>query len=112
MSNAMTEPPYLEALRQQEQADMDGTMVRVSRQAVDEAIADIERLRAALMPFAKAWQSVRQVPEVWRWLSLGQLGALAQSEVSGSHFQRAATALGEPTPQPMEKVKDGGGYTS
>ena len=66
---------------------------------------EIKRLRAALTPFAKAWQSARQTPEVWRWLSLGQLGALAQSEVSGSHFQRAAAALGDPTPQPMEKVK-------
>lgn len=38
----------LVALRSYEQADEDGVMVLVSRQAVDEAASEIERLRLAL----------------------------------------------------------------
>lgn len=38
----------LEALRSYQQADEDGVMVLVSRQACDEAVAEIERLRSCL----------------------------------------------------------------
>lgn len=38
----------LEALKNYEQADMDGTMVRVSRQAVDEVVAEYSELMEAL----------------------------------------------------------------
>jgi hypothetical protein len=101
MSNAMTEPPYLEALRQQEQADMDGTMVRVSRQAVDEAIADIERLRAALRnpPRHKYWGAGE--PDCPRDIkaSNGELHSL-RCKVCGETSPRneicLVAALGEP----------------
>ena len=39
----------IEALRSYQQADEDGVMVLVSRQACDEAADEIERLRAALV---------------------------------------------------------------
>lgn len=51
-------------------------------------------LLEALRPFAEAWQVVMgNPPHVLRTLTLGQLGKLAEHEVSGTHFQRAATAI-------------------
>ena len=56
--------------------------------------ADNERLQAALKPFATAWGIIP--PEVFKWLSMAQLGKIAAHEVSGVHFQRARAALTEP----------------
>ncbi len=57
------------------------------------ALAENEALRAALKPFADAWQITLASTERMTGLSLGQFGALAAHQVSGVHFQRAALAL-------------------
>lgn len=44
----------LEALRAYQQADEDGVMVLVSRQACDEAATEIERLRTAIAAIQQA----------------------------------------------------------
>lgn len=47
---------FLDALRNYKQADEDGVMVLVSRQACDEAIAEIERLREVLVTANNNWR--------------------------------------------------------
>ena len=47
----------INALKSYQQADMDGVMCVVSRQAVEEAIAEIERLRAEN---ASLWERVKR----------------------------------------------------
>ncbi len=59
----------------------------------EEAANRIEKLEAALKPFAEAWVAVTGNGEVVRSCSLWQLGRLASWEVSGVHFQRARAAL-------------------
>ncbi len=49
----------LEALRAYQQADEDGVMVLVSRQACDECAAEIERLRADLQDFGSWCENER-----------------------------------------------------
>ena len=80
----------VKALRSGEQADMDGTLVKVSRQACEEAAdaidalqAEIARLREALTPSAETkaayWSEVEcDCPtETWRhyvpWTSIKQI---------------------------------------
>lgn len=107
MSNLMTEPPYLETLRQQEQADMDGTMVRVSRQAVDEAIADIERLRAALSTAREvALREAIALAENWTIAAHTAYDIRKGTFPKMSPVEEAlADAILALIPQPMEKVK-------
>lgn len=62
MSRESRALPFLEALQKYEQADPDGVMVNVSRQAVDEAVAWIKAQHS--------WIWSLELPEVsgWRWI--------------------------------------------
>lgn len=61
----------------------------------DASRAECEGLRAALEPFAEAWDVAVHHEDIVRHLSMGQLGELAAHEVSGVHFRNARAALSQ-----------------
>lgn len=61
--------PLVEALRAYQQADEDGVMVLVSRQAVCEAALEIESLRAALKWYADGQHFTKADPSAWDTVS-------------------------------------------
>lgn len=62
---------FLDALRDYQQADEDGVMVLVSRQACDEAIAEIERLRMQLAEAKASAVKFQRHRDAWRGFANG-----------------------------------------
>lgn len=60
---------------------------------IDSLQAQVEVLKSALEPFSDAWCVIADRAELFRHLSLGQIGALAAREISGVHFKNARAAL-------------------
>lgn len=61
--------PLVAALRAYQQADADGVMVLVSRQACEEAATEIESLRAALKWYADGEHFTKADPDAWDTVS-------------------------------------------
>ncbi len=102
--------PLVAALRAYQQADEDGVMVIVSRQAVCEAALEIESLRAALKWYADgehftkaqpdAWDTVSGEPQTW-WCDEAGTAMIEDGSLAGM------VLAGKLTGQKLHAMEDG-----